>query len=277
MDRYLIPAITLLLLLSSCEEVIDVDLNFADPAIVAEATIYKDSVTLVRLTRTSSYFSPDETEIIEDASIILSDGTSSESLNYKGNGYYIGNTILGTEEKNYKIEIIYGGIRYEGKSFMTLNKDIISVSYSKSNSQSIFNPYRDTIFTIECEFIDEPDKDNFYMIRYILDGEILKGSYYLASENNAINGSVEISNANIVDNDTIKFEEWMFYEGGEVEVQVFSIDESVYNYFVQLNDILYWKRRVMPPASYNPASNITNGALGYFAAWAYDSMIIELE
>jgi hypothetical protein len=69
----------------------------------------------------------------------------------------------------------------------------------------------------------------------------------------------------------------MFYEGGEAEVQVFSLDESVYNYFLQLNDILYWKRRVMPPTPYNPKSNISNGALGYFAAWAYDSRKIMLE
>jgi hypothetical protein len=69
----------------------------------------------------------------------------------------------------------------------------------------------------------------------------------------------------------------MFYGGGEAEVQVFSIDESVYNYFLQLNDVLYWKRRLMPPTPYNPKSNISNGALGYFAAWSYDSEKILLE
>jgi hypothetical protein len=33
----------------------------------------------------------------------------------------------------------------------------------------------------------------------------------------------------------------------------------------------------MPPTPYNPKSNISNGALGYFAAWSYDSEKILLE
>jgi len=44
-----------------------------------------------------------------------------------------------------------------------------------------------------------------------------------------------------------------------------------------LNDVLFWKRRFNPPATYNPVSNINNGALGYFAAWTYNSEKIILE
>lgn len=115
------------------------------------------------------------------------------------------------------------------------------------------------------------------MIRYILDGTVLKDSYYLVTEQNAGNGTINSSNINNADNDTLRFSEWLFYEGGEVEVQVFSFDESVYNYFMQLNDVLFWKRKVMPPAQYNPVSNINNRALGYFAALSYDSRKIMLE
>jgi uncharacterized protein (DUF2147 family) len=277
MNKYILVATTLLIILSSCEEVIDVDLNSSNPAFVVEATIYKDSVSLVRLTRTTSYFSLEEPEFIEDASIKISDRTSMEELNYIGNGHYVGNKIIGTEGKTYEIEIKYDGIIYQGISYMPLETDIISVSYSKSASQSIFNPNGEMIYTVTCEFIDNPDIDNFYMIRYILDGVVLKNSYYLLTEHNAVNGSVNNVNVNNADNDTLRFSEWMFYEGGEFEVQIFSIDESVYNYFLQLNDVLFWKRRVMPPTPYNPVSNINNGALGYFAAWAYDSEIIILE
>jgi len=277
MGKYFLIAVAISIILASCEEVIDIDLNSSDPAFVVEAIIYKDSVSLVRLTRTTSYFSLEEPEFIEDASIIISDGTSSEELTYTGNGYYTGSTIIGAEERTYKIEIINDGNVYEGISYLPLETDIISVRYSRDESQSIFNPYGETMFTITSEFIDNPDKDDFYMVRYILDGEVLKNSYYVLTEDNAINGSVNNFNINNADNDTIKFSEWMFYEGGEAEVQIFSIDESVYNYFLQLNDVLYWKRRVMPPTPYNPVSNINNGALGYFAAWAYDSEIIILE
>ena len=272
MYKFFISTTTILIILASCEEVIDVDLNSSDPAFVVEAKIYKDSVSLVRLTRTTSYFSLEEPGFIEDAIINISDGTLMEELNYTGNGYYTGAAIIGTAETTYEIEIIHDGITYEAISYMPVKSDIISVRFGKSEAQGVLNPYGETVFTITCLFSDDPDTDNYYMVRYITGDGVLLERYYLLTEDDANSGSI-----NNINNGTISFSESIFYEGGEVEVQLFSIDEPVYNYFMQLTDILYWKRRVMPPTPYNPASNINNGALGYFAAWAYDSEIIILE
>jgi hypothetical protein len=272
MVKYFIIAVTILIISSSCEEVIDVSLNSSDPAFVVEAIINKDSVSQVRLTRTNSYFSTEEPEFVEDASITISDGTLMEELNYAGNGYYIGNIIIGTEELIYKIEIIHDGITYEGVSHMPRKSEFTYVQFDKFESQSILNPRGETVFTIVCEFIDNPETENYYMVRYLSDGAMVEDSYYLFTEKKANDGDVSRVNDTI-----ISFSESVFFNGGEVEVQLFSIDESVYNYFIQLNDILFWKRRVIPPSSYNPVSNISNGALGYFAAWAYDSEILILE
>ena len=277
MKQYYFLILIIIIIFTSCEEVIDLNLNSSEPAFVAEAVIYKDSVSLVRLTRTVNYFSPEEPVLIEDANIRISDGYSTEVLTYAGNGYYSGETITGVEGRNYRIEIMHDGEVYEGITFMPDKTDIIKLAYSKSDAQSLFNPRGELTFTIKCDFFDDPFIDNFYMVRYILDGSALKGSYYLLTEDNAVNGSITKYNLNTSDVDTIRFSELIFYQGGEAEVQVFSIEESVYNYFLQLNDILYWKRRLMPPASYNPESNIINGALGYFAAWTFDSKTITLE
>ena len=276
-NKYFLGALSLIIALTSCEEVIKVDLNTSNPAFVIEAVIYKDSVTLVRLTKTTGYFSTEEPEYITDASIKISDGTSDEELIYIGNGYYSGKIIHGVEGRNYTIEILHDGILYKSTSYMPFKTDIVSVGYSKNNTQTIYNPSGKTMFVISCVFIDDPEVDNYYMIRYILDGEVLAGSYYLVTEHTAVNGYLKIFDNNRADKDTIRFEEWMFYEGGMGEVQVFSIDKSVYDYFVQLNDVLFWKRRFNPPATYNPVSNINNGALGYFAAWTFDSEKIILE
>ena len=271
MDKYSLFLLTFLIIFTSCEEVIVVDLNSSDPAFVVEAIIYKDSVSLVRLTRTTSYFSLEKPDFIEDARIKISDGTSVEELTYKSNGYYTGDTIIGTEGKVYGIEIVHDGIIYKGISYMPLKPNITSVRFGKSDSPGILNPYGETVFTITCEFIDNPDIENFYMIRFISDGKLVE-RYYLLTEHNSNSGNIINNN-----NGTISFSESIFYEGGNVEVQLFSIDESVYNFFMQLSDVLFWKRRVMPPTPYNPVSNINNGALGYFAAWAYDSEKIILE
>lgn len=271
MSKSCIAIIPLMIILSSCEHVIDVNLNSSAPAFVAEAKICKDSTSLVRLTRTTNYFSIEEPEIIEDATVKIFDGILSEVLTYKGGGYYTGNIISGTEEKDYRIEINYDGIVYKGVSYMPKKTNILSLYFSKSNSSGVLNPTGKMVFTITCEFSDNLNEDNYYMIRFISNGELLE-RYYLVTENKSNSGT--ITNIN---NGTISFSESIFYDGGEVDVQVFSIDESIYNYFWQLSDVLFWKRRVMPPTPYNPKSNIDNGALGYFAAWAFDSKKIMLE
>ena len=255
----------------SCEEVVQIDLNDADPAFVVEGIICKDSVCTVRLTKTANYFSQEEPEVIDDASIVLKDGAVTETLTYIGNGYYSGNTIIGTEEQKYDIEINQNGNIYKGESLMPSGSLLNSVTFSKSNEVSILNPYGDLVFTISCQFNDNPAKDNYYMICFISEGDLIEKRFFLMTETTANGGSFENTD------NIIGFSESIFYDGGEVEVQLYTIDKNIYNYFLQLDDILFWKRRYIPPVPYNPKSNISNGALGYFAAWAYDSKRIILE
>ena len=271
MVRQLLSALVIIFIFNSCEEVIDIDLETSDEGFVVEASICKDSVSLVRLSRTVNYFSPGEPSYIEDATVIISDGTTSEELNYTGSGYYKGSAIRGVEERTYGIEIIHNGKSYQGASFMPLQAQINSVSYSKSSGQSILNPFGETVFSIDCEFSDDMNQDNYYLVRFSgSDGSLIE-RYYLLTEENTNSGSIDYENGNI------SFSESIFYDGGEIEVKVFAVDENIYNYFLQLTDVLFWKKRIMPPASYNPASNINNGALGYFAAWSCDSQMLILE
>ena len=271
MYRNLFFVIVSLIILTACEEVIQVDLNSAEPGFVVEAKIYTDSVCQVHLTRTNDYFSQEEPDFIENARVFISDQTSTEELSYIADGNYKGETIIGTENTSYKIEILYDGKTYMAESVMPERTEIKSVMFFKYNSQSIFNPKGEIVFTISVEFVDNPDTDNYYMIRFISDDKLLEKRYFLITEKDANGGS--LSN---LTNNTYLFSESIFTTGGEVDVQLFSIDEFTYTYFFSLDDILFWKRRLMPPTPYNPQSNI-NDAMGYFAALGYASEKIVLE
>ncbi|MDX2415705.1 MAG: DUF4249 domain-containing protein [Bacteroidales bacterium] len=272
MNRYIYIIFTSLLILSSCEEVIEIDLNSASPELVIEATIYQDSVCIARLTRTVNYFSTEYPDFVEDATVSIQDGNISEELTYSGNGFYRGNLIIGTPGLSYEIVIEHNGTTYSASSSMPPETEITLLSYSKSNEQSILNPEGKTGFTISFSFIDDPLEDNFYMISYTEEGNMIERRYFMLTENSNNGGSLEYT-----DPDIFRFSEFIFYNGGIVDVKLFTMDESVYNYFFQLDDILFWKRRYLPPVPYNPLSNFSNGALGYFAAWNYDTETIVLE
>ncbi|HPJ60937.1 MAG TPA: DUF4249 domain-containing protein [Bacteroidales bacterium] len=263
--------IAFLLVVTACEEVVDIDLRYAEPKLVVEGVIYKDSVCNVRLTRTADYFSSEEPEIIEDADISISDGSISEQLVYTGNGFYRGSTITGTPGTTYEIEISQGGETFLGSSTMPDGATIFSTHYTRSSEVSILNPEGKLGFTINSKFYDSPAEDNYYMICFRSQGELIEERFFMLTEKGANGGSFDKIN------DMISFSESIFYDGGIVDVELFTMDEPVYNYFRQLDDIMFWKRRYIPPVPYNPVSNISNGALGYFSAMCYDSETLVLE
>lgn len=263
--------LTILPLFISCEKVIDLDLNTAEPLFVVEATILKDSVCTVELTRTANYFSTDDPEYIEDAEITISDGISFEVLNYRERGIYEGSTIKGIEGRMYEIYISQNGIDYEGASYLATAPDIISTSYNIYEEQSHLNPFGDRVVDVSCRFSDDISTDNYYIIRFSDENGKIIEKYFLLTENESNSGSLNYENGEI------HFTESLFYEGNYIEVKLFSVDEAVYNYYLQLTDILFWKRRIVPPTPYNPLSNISNGALGYFAAWSFDTETLIIE
>ena len=93
-------------MLSSCEEVIEIDLNSAHPVLVAEGYMELDSVCSLRLTYTTDYFQQESPVLAEDAVVTLSDQSgASEILSYVGMGIYRGQTLRGTEFSEYTLSI----------------------------------------------------------------------------------------------------------------------------------------------------------------------------
>jgi hypothetical protein len=62
--------------------------------------------------------------------------------------------------------------------------------------------------------------------------------------------------------------------GDTITVQLLSIDKAAYDYFSTLRDILSSDRAATSLAPANPNSNISNGSLGYFAAYTVDTRMI---
>jgi hypothetical protein len=102
-------------LITSCEEVVDVDLNTSDPRLVIEASLNRlqdgTSSSRVKLTLTGPFFN-NQIPAVEDATVEIStDNGMSFSFNHQGNGIYTSPITL-ENDVNYTLEILYKGESY---------------------------------------------------------------------------------------------------------------------------------------------------------------------
>lgn len=240
----------------SCEEVIDVDLKTSGPALVAEAAIMLDSLALVKLVYTSSYFDTAATVVEADAMVSISDDEGrSEVLGYRGKGVYSGNLLRGRKDTEYTLSISAGDISYSGRSYLNSKPEILKLEYEKLD---IPHFTEEAIYSLMVVTTDNPGIDNYYMLRFYRNGELMNDYYSLFNDR-------------YLTADTIGYKDYRldFYRSDTVKVELYAIDRGVYNYFNLVNDVLFSAMRSSTP--FNPESNISGGILGYFMAASFDS------
>jgi hypothetical protein len=97
---------------TSCEDVIEVDLNTSDPRLVIEASVnlLEDgtSNSTVRLTLTAPFFD-NQIPVVDDASVLITgDNGVIYSFSYMDNGIYE-SSLIPQSGINYTLEVIYNG------------------------------------------------------------------------------------------------------------------------------------------------------------------------
>ena len=94
--KFILSLSCLFWLLISCEKVIDVDLNEANPKPVFESYIENDSTCYVKAAWTSSYYNNSSSPAIEGATMTVSDQLGNiDNLTHIGQGIYRGTSLLG--------------------------------------------------------------------------------------------------------------------------------------------------------------------------------------
>ncbi|MFP4488170.1 MAG: DUF4249 domain-containing protein [Bacteroidales bacterium] len=256
MRRYFSILFITALSLGSCEEVIDIDLNTSEPALVARAEIIQDSTAKVKLTYTGSYFDTTGAGIEEAAMVSIDDNSGrSETLEYTGEGVYRGNIIRGKENSEYTLNISTGDRLYSGRSYLNSKPEILKLEYEKMD---IPHYMERNIYSLTTVITDDPGNDNYYMLRFYRNGELMNDYYPIFSDR-------------YLEADTIGYKDYRldFYRTDTVRVELYAIDNGVYNYFNLVNDVLFSAMSSSTP--FNPESNISGGILGYFMASSFDS------
>lgn len=256
--------------LSSCEKIVSIDLNKANPHMVMEGIVTDqqtpDSVMLSKsgnYFEASLYFPP-----VQNSLITISDNLGNvDTLKESKPGTYYSSSLQGVPGRTYALKVVADGNEY----------DVVSSMPSRVPIDSLYaTPLRefdgDKGYSLYVVFKDPPEPGNYYRINLRLSRSLPPDSitgqrYHLFSD--------KLTNGNEV---TIRMRTGRSVVTGDtVTVELLSIDRATYDYFRTLNDILTSDRAPTSLAPTNPNTNLSNGSLGYFAAFTIDTKKIILQ
>lgn len=244
----------LLVSITSCQKVIELDLKESEAFYVIEGSVNKDSlVHTIYISQSKNFSSDNVFTKVENAIVTLSDDiNNSEVLAMVSPGVYKSSTILGEEGRTYNLNVKIGDKTFTSTSVMPSQVEFLDLLFindeftgggskiaipSRLDPAGIYNAYK---FDVQVSRF----KDNAGWVRdsaiIVQDDEFSDGLY----SQQPLFGSL----SSFMPKDTCR-------------VTMMCIDKNVYKYFysLSLND-----GGAATPA--NPISNITNGALGYFSA-----------
>ncbi|WP_321321398.1 DUF4249 domain-containing protein [Labilibaculum sp.] len=275
--KQLIYFISSILILSSCTEKMDVELDSTYTRLSVEAKVTNDfKKHFVKLSESSDVFYNQKAIPVTNATIKVSDGTSDFMYEETSPGFYeSSNEFSGISGKTYflsvsNIDIDHDGEteNYEARSFMPFPHKIDSIEMNYD----------------EKHIDEEGDKKEYWLLSLYLKDNIESEDYY--------GFACQINNVLVHDTITeVVIAEDTFFNGENskgVEVGFFDQekpDEIIHandlitletyamteDYFDFVNELQFMDMEQIPLFSGPPAnirSNITNGAVGYFAVYS---------
>ncbi|MEM8887208.1 MAG: DUF4249 domain-containing protein [Bacteroidota bacterium] len=239
------------LLLFSCEEVIEIDLNESNPQWVIEARIDDEThEALVDISKTSSYFESGEAEVGSGASVMINSsfGDSYELTEYAPGKYRALDVNLQLQEQ-YELKVELEGKTYEAISILQapLQVDSLVTEYLAAG----LGPGEG--YFVRLAFQDPPGVRNYLRLEIWVNGELRP--------------DIGLYDDNLTDGNELVFPLFIdpFELGDSVEIKVHAIDYEVHRYWTGLSSILgNAAGGGASAAPANPPSNISNDALGYF-------------
>jgi len=253
--------VLLFLLFSSCEEVIDLDLETALPQLMVEGNITDGAGPyLVKLSKTGAYFGNQNYEQVRDATVVLTDNTGQqkETLAEISPGNYQTSTLQGVAGRTYILTITTAGKTYTAQSTMPypVPLDSLGLEYVESgfDEDAAGNTKG---YEVKAHFQDPLGIKNYYRFKLYLNNEYKYKEIYLQDDD-------------LSDGKKIAYELEANYAqvGQRVRVEMLGIDKATYNYYNTLSNIIGGDNGFIDAVPDNPKSNLSNGALGYFAAYS---------
>lgn len=260
MKKYqiLIIAIAMIFSFTACEEIIILDLENADPKIVIEATVSAtDQVASVFLTKSNGFYEDINLNTVTDATVNLTLANGMViNLPMVQNGFYAAFGLNITEGDALAMTVIdNAGNEYSATTTVPHSVSIDSLEIVETNNAGpggggIGGGGNVQYYQIFTHWEDIANKPSFYRIKVAVNDTLQAGIYTLSDDINR-NG------------DALSQPVFQTFEAGDtITVELQSIDKDSYLYFSDLSAIQGQGFSSSTP--FNPTSNFSNNALGYF-------------
>lgn len=269
--------IATLLLLTSCEKTIFLDMKQTEPKIIIEGQV-TDLAThnYVKISRSTGFYHTGIAPRITDATVTVEDdeGNIFSFIHYQGEhpdsaGFYFPEVPFnGVMNRTYTLTVVT-----EGKTFTAQDKILRLVPLEKLEYQINTNEQDDPEdpgrFYELLLYVKEPkDTRDYYLFKCYRNGVL-----EYADENDIYFADDELIGENI---DGIPLP--VFYEKDDVaRVEVYSLTRNAFVFYRDLQKLLNNDGGMFgtPPA--NPRSNISNGGLGLFQVSAIQTGELVIE
>lgn len=251
------------LALFACEDVIEIDLNSVEPGIVIEAKLFDQLYpATVLITKTSDFFDTISYNTVSGAEVYISDESGNVvNINESDTAGIYQADFFGEIGKIYTLLVKSEGKTYTSTAEMkpSLNIDSLEAVYHEGEF-----PYFVAGYELSCYIRDSVNIPEYCMLNIYKNFE-KSYNVYLYEDTYTDGSSFEYT-----------FFIETFQAGDTVVIEMLTCDKDVYEYLYTYAEIAsdYSQDSGTP---YNPTSNISNDALGYFGVFSVRGafMIIE--
>jgi hypothetical protein len=258
---------SLIILLTSCESVIEIELDYMKPKLVIEGVINDfDNQCIIKLSKTTDYFNRTTNPMVSDAVITITDNAGTViNFNEIEPGNYLGENVQAKSSINYSLSILSEGKLYVAEATIP-QKVIIDSLTCLYNPESIFY---EVGYVVSCHFSDPEESRNFYRLKTYNINDKSKAKYSKDLYNDDVNNGKNVE---------LTWSYDVYQQSDTVVVELYSLDEKTYDYYKTLFPISGGAEMMSFTTPANPNTNISNGALGYFGAYTIsrDTIIIAI-
>lgn len=252
---------------TSCEDVIDLEVQEAPIKLTIEASLDWEKGTLgneqtIKLSTSKGYFDKNAGTTVTGASVKVTNDSSNEVFVFEdqNNGEYFTSSFKPVVNQSYTLEVVHNSETYVAHETLTQVTDIQDITQSKNNG------FDEEDLEVNVIFTDPEEENNYYLFKFQKRGDLLPTLE--SADDEFVNGNrIRWYHEKNDDADTDKNE--AFVPGDLVDINFYGISEQYYNYIKILIEQsegggLFSSTPVALKGNCLNANNPSNNAYGYF-------------